>query len=71
MGVKKFQLAWVFENESALDDFITSGWTFGGRASAAAKTGDAGGAYQGAVAVGAWHPALSDYRYRLGARTYR
>jgi lipid-binding SYLF domain-containing protein len=52
MGVKKFQLVWVFENGSVLNDFITSGWTFGGQATAAAKTGDAGGAYQGAVAVG-------------------
>jgi lipid-binding SYLF domain-containing protein len=52
MGIKKFQLVWVFENSGALNDFITSGWTLGGQATAAAKSGDKGGAYQGAVAVG-------------------
>jgi lipid-binding SYLF domain-containing protein len=31
LGVKKFQLVWVFENEQALDSFINSGWEFGGR----------------------------------------
>jgi lipid-binding SYLF domain-containing protein len=56
MGVKKFQLVWVFENESALNNFVQSGWEFGAQATAAAKTGDKGAAYQGAVAVapGVW-----------------
>src|SRR5262249_54140944 len=49
---KKFQLVWVFETEKALDDFVNSGWEFGGQATAAAKAGDKGGAYQGAVAAG-------------------
>jgi len=52
IGVKKFQLVWVFENEKALNDFIRSGWTFGGQATAAAKAGEKGSAYQGAIAVG-------------------
>ncbi|WP_310632690.1 MULTISPECIES: YSC84-related protein [unclassified Paraburkholderia] len=52
MGVKKFQQVWVFENESALNQFITSGWQFGGQATAAAKSGDTGAAYEGAIAVG-------------------
>ena len=51
-GVKKFQVIWVFETEKALSDFINSGWEFGGQATAAAKTGDQGSAYQGAVSVG-------------------
>ncbi len=61
-GVKKFQLVWVFETDKALNDFITSGWTFGGQATAAAKAGDKGGAYQGAVAVGpgVWLYQLTD-----------
>jgi lipid-binding SYLF domain-containing protein len=56
MGVKKFQMIWVFENEKALNEFINSGWAFGGQATAAAKAGDKGSAYQGAVAVapGVW-----------------
>jgi lipid-binding SYLF domain-containing protein len=55
-GVKKFQIVWVFETEKALNDFVNSGWEFGGQATAAAKAGDKGGAYQGAVAVapGVW-----------------
>jgi len=55
-GVKKFQLVWVFENGAALDKFVNSGWEFGGPAPAAAKAGDKGGAYQGAISVspGVW-----------------
>jgi len=51
-GAKKFQVVWVFETAKALDDFVNSGWEFGGQATAAAKSGDKGSAYQGAVAVG-------------------
>jgi lipid-binding SYLF domain-containing protein len=60
-GVKKFQLVWVFETEKALNDFISSGWEFGGQATAAAKAGDKGTAYQGAVSVtpGVWLYQLS------------
>ena len=56
IGVKKFQLVWVFENEQALDRFVNSGWEIGAQATAAAKTGDKGTAYQGAVSVspGVW-----------------
>jgi lipid-binding SYLF domain-containing protein len=50
-GAKKFQVVWVFETEAALNNFINSGWEFGGQATAAAKAGDKGSAYQGAVAV--------------------
>ena len=55
-GVKKFQLVWVFETDKALNDFVNSGWEFGAQATAAAKAGDKGTAYQGAVAVapGVW-----------------
>jgi lipid-binding SYLF domain-containing protein len=62
MGVKKFHLVWVFENESALNDFIASGWTYGGQATAAAKASNKGGAYQGAIAVGpgVWLYQLTD-----------
>jgi lipid-binding SYLF domain-containing protein len=52
MGIKKYQLVWVFENEGALNKFVSSGWTLGGQATAAAKAGSSGSAYQGAVAVG-------------------
>ena len=55
-GAKKFQLVWVFETEAALNNFVNSGWEFGGQATAAVKSEDKGAAYQGAVAVspGVW-----------------
>ncbi len=61
-GVKKFQLVWVFETEKALNDFINSGWEFGGQATAAAKSGEKGSAYQGAVSVapGVWIYQVTD-----------
>jgi len=56
LGVKKFMLIWVFENANAFNEFVNSGWSIGAQASAAAKAGDAGGAYQGAVPIasGIW-----------------
>jgi lipid-binding SYLF domain-containing protein len=62
MGAKKFRLLWVFETDKALNDFVNSGWEFGGQATAAAKAGDKGSAYQGAVAVspGVWLYQLTD-----------
>jgi lipid-binding SYLF domain-containing protein len=62
MGVKKFKVVFVFDNEKALDNFINSGWEFGGQSTAAAKTGDKGGSMAGAVAVseGVWMYQLTD-----------
>jgi lipid-binding SYLF domain-containing protein len=61
-GAKKFQVVWVFETDAALNNFINSGWEFGGQATAAAKAGDKGSAYQGAVAVspGVWIYQVTD-----------
>lgn len=55
-GVKKFRVVFVFETQKALNDFINSGWEFGGQATAAAQYDNKGAAYQGAVAVnpGVW-----------------
>ena len=50
-GVKKFKLIWVFATPQALDKFVNSGWEVGAQATAAAKSGDKGEAYQGAVAI--------------------
>lgn len=77
-GVKKFQVVWVFETEAALNNFINSGWEFGAQATAAAKAGDKGSAYQGAVAVapGVWLYQLTDKGLALeltakGAKYYK
>ena len=61
-GIKKFRLVWVFENHKDVDEFINSGWEFGGQTSAAAKLGDKGGAFAGAMSVspGIWLYQLTD-----------
>jgi lipid-binding SYLF domain-containing protein len=55
-GLKKFQVVWAFETEKALSDFVNSGWDLSGQATASAKSGDKGAAYQGALSVapGVW-----------------
>ncbi len=62
IGIKKFRLVWVFENTSDLNQFINSGYELGGQATAAAKTGQKGEAFAGAMAVkpGVWLYQLTD-----------
>ena len=62
MGVKKFSVIFVFDNEKALRSFVDSGWQFGGQATAAATTGTQGGAMAGAASVsdGVWMYQLTD-----------
>jgi lipid-binding SYLF domain-containing protein len=50
-GIKSFQNIFVFETEAAMNDFINSGWTFGGQVTAAAKYENNGDAYQDATVV--------------------
>jgi lipid-binding SYLF domain-containing protein len=61
-GAKKFRVIWVFANEGALNKFINSGWETGGQATAGAKAGGKGDAYQGAISVspGVWLYQLTD-----------
>jgi lipid-binding SYLF domain-containing protein len=61
-GGKKFKLVFVFENADALDQFVNSGWEFGGSAEGAAKWGDKGGALEHAISVmpGVWVYQLTD-----------
>jgi len=56
IGVKKFNVVFVFDNDKVLNSFINSGWQFGGQATAAAKTKNQGGAMAGAASVsdGVW-----------------
>jgi lipid-binding SYLF domain-containing protein len=62
MGVEKFRTVFVFDNKKAFEDFIGSGWQFGGQSTAAAKNEDKGGAMGGAVSVsdGVWIYQLTD-----------
>ena len=67
MGIKKFRLVWVFENHKDVAEFINSGWELGGQTSTAAKLGDEGGAFAGAMSVspGIWLYQLTDDRLAL------
>ena len=52
VGVKDFRQVMVFNTKETMDQFVDSGWTFGGYADAAAKAGDKGGAASGEGALG-------------------
>jgi lipid-binding SYLF domain-containing protein len=51
LGIKSFQNIFIFQTEAALNDFVNSGWTFGGQVTAAAKYDKNGTAYQDATVV--------------------
>jgi lipid-binding SYLF domain-containing protein len=56
LGVKDYRVIFVFENDNALSHFLDSGWSGSAQTDAAAKVGEKGGAYSGAVEVapGVW-----------------
>jgi hypothetical protein len=56
IGIKKFQLFWVFETAEGLNKFVNSGWEISGQATTSAKSGDKGASYQSVVSVapGVW-----------------
>lgn len=51
LGVKDYRVIFVFENDNALERFLDSGWSGSAQTDAAAKVGEKGGAYSGAVEV--------------------
>ena len=51
LGIKSFQNIFIFQTEAALNDFVNSGWTFGGQVTAAAKYDKDGASYQDASVV--------------------
>lgn len=61
-GVKKFRLVWVFQTQEAFDQFVNSGYQFGGQAALSAKAGSTGGGVAGAASVfpGVWVYQLTD-----------
>jgi lipid-binding SYLF domain-containing protein len=63
VGVKKFNVIFLFETEDALNKFVNSGWEMGAQADAAATAGEGkGGGVAGAVSVsdGVWMYQLTD-----------
>ena len=56
LGVKDYRVIFVFENDEALAHFLDSGWSGSAQTDAAAKAGQSGAAYSGAVEIapGVW-----------------
>ncbi|OQY08060.1 MAG: hypothetical protein B6I25_00140 [Planctomycetales bacterium 4572_13] len=52
IGVKDFRQVMIFNTKETMNNFVESGWTFGGHADAAAKAGEKGGAASGEGAIG-------------------
>jgi lipid-binding SYLF domain-containing protein len=69
IGIKKFFVVFVFETRAALDAFVNRGWEFGAQTTAAATTGDEGGALAGALSVspGVWMYQITDKGLALEA----
>lgn len=61
-GVKKFRQVWVFQTQTAFDQFVDSGYEFGGQGTAAAQVSGKGGSVAGAISVspGVWLYQLTD-----------
>ena len=56
VGVKDYRVIFVFESDDALAKFLDSGWSGSAQTDVAAKAGEKGAAYSGAVEVapGVW-----------------
>ena len=52
LGAKDYRIVMVFHTQKALNNFITSGWTFGGNADAAAKASKKGASVEGEAYYG-------------------
>ncbi len=52
LGAKDYRLVMVFHSKSAMNNFVESGWTFGGNADAAAKAGKQGTSIEGEAYYG-------------------
>ena len=59
LGLKDFRAVFIFNDRETLYKFITSGWSWGADAEAAAKSGDQGGA---ADTAGNFHPDIEVYQ---------
>jgi lipid-binding SYLF domain-containing protein len=72
LGAKDFRVVLVFESKKALNDFINSGWDGDAHAEAAAKSGQKGAAYEGAISVapGVWVYQLTETGLALQATLF-
>jgi len=56
IGFSKLKQVWVFDTQAAFDNFVNSGWEFGGQATLNAQVAGEGSGYAGAIPVspGVW-----------------
>jgi len=52
LGVKDYRIVMVFHTNEAMNNFVNTGWTFGGNADAAAKAGNKGASVEGEIYYG-------------------
>lgn len=69
IGIKKFKLVFVFQNQQALNAFVNTGWEATAQTTAAAIDGEKGRSLQGAIAVspGVWVYQMTDKGLALEA----
>jgi lipid-binding SYLF domain-containing protein len=69
LGAKDFRVVFVFEKKAGMDNFIKAGWDADAHAEAVAKSGQKGGAYEGAISVapGVWVYQLTETGVALQA----
>jgi lipid-binding SYLF domain-containing protein len=56
LGFSKLKQVWIFDTQAAFNNFVNSGWEFGGQATLNAQAAGEGGGYAGALPVspGVW-----------------
>jgi lipid-binding SYLF domain-containing protein len=56
LGFSKLKQVWIFDTQAAFNNFVNSGWEFGGQATLNAHAAGEGGGYAGALPVspGVW-----------------
>ncbi len=69
LGIKTYDVLFVFGTKKAFSDFVTSSWQFGGQATAAATDSVVGDSMQGAIPVSAdvWMYQVTDKGLELSA----
>lgn len=62
LGIKRYNLVFVFAYDQAFDKFTAGKWDFGGQATAAATDSVSGGSLEGAISVspGVWLYQMTD-----------
>lgn len=62
IDIKKFSVIFNFDKQNNVDAFVNLGWEFDGQTTVAAKMGEEGGVFAGAMSVspGVWMYQLTD-----------